>query len=139
MISDGYVGARQSFTKLAHGALLAAVSARAGMGKQVAHDACLDVKYVRKTIYQYCLENGGSGYVVRQIEQAWEKVGVTIDDFYAYMPKHSYIFAPTGEMWPASSVNSRLPRMPVLARDSRGEPPVRSARHRICSRWGMSS
>ena len=40
-------------------------------------------------------------------------VGVTIHDFYAYMPKHLYIFAPTGEMWPAASVNARLPRIPL--------------------------
>jgi hypothetical protein len=35
--------------------------------------------------------------------------GVSIEDFYAFMPMHSYIFAPTGEMWPAASVNSRIP------------------------------
>jgi hypothetical protein len=35
--------------------------------------------------------------------------GVTVEDFHAYMPKHSYIYVPTGEMWPASSINSRLP------------------------------
>lgn len=35
--------------------------------------------------------------------------GVTINDFYAYMPMHQYIFVPSGELWPASSVNSRLP------------------------------
>jgi hypothetical protein len=29
-------------------------------------------------------------------------------DFYAYMPTHSYICAPSGEMWPAASVNARL-------------------------------
>jgi hypothetical protein len=45
--------------------------------------------------------------------------GVTIDDFYAYMPDHSYIFVPTREMWPASSVNSRLPAVPVLKKDVR--------------------
>ncbi|MBR1238472.1 primase-helicase family protein, partial [Bradyrhizobium sp. AUGA SZCCT0182] len=38
--------------------------------------------------------------------------GVTLKDFYAYMPTHRYIFAPTGEMWPACSVNERVP--PVL-------------------------
>ena len=43
--------------------------------------------------------------------------GVAIDDFYAYMPDHSYIFVPTREMWPASSVNSRLPAVPVLKKD----------------------
>ena len=33
---------------------------------------------------------------------------LTRNDFYAYMVMHSYIFAPTGEMWPAASVNARL-------------------------------
>ncbi|MDQ6701682.1 MAG: DUF5906 domain-containing protein [Pseudomonadota bacterium] len=35
--------------------------------------------------------------------------GVTIDHFRAYMPMHAYIFTPSREMWPASSVNARLP------------------------------
>jgi hypothetical protein len=35
--------------------------------------------------------------------------GVCLNDFYAYMPMHSYIYAPTREMWPASSVNARVP------------------------------
>jgi hypothetical protein len=35
--------------------------------------------------------------------------GVSPDDFYAYMPMHTYIFAPTREMWPAASVNARIP------------------------------
>ena len=43
--------------------------------------------------------------------------GVALDDFYAYMPNHSYIFVPTREMWPSSSVNSRLPTVPVLKKD----------------------
>jgi hypothetical protein len=30
------------------------------------------------------------------------------------MPNHSYIYAPTGEMWPAISVNSRLPPVKLL-------------------------
>lgn len=41
--------------------------------------------------------------------------GVTADDFYAYMPMHSYIFTPTRELWPASSVNSRVPPIDVGA------------------------
>jgi hypothetical protein len=44
--------------------------------------------------------------------------GVSLDDFRAYMPAHSYIFAPTRELWPASSVNARVP--PVL--NAAGEP-----------------
>ena len=35
--------------------------------------------------------------------------GVTLDDFCAYMPRISYIFTPSREMWPASSVNARVP------------------------------
>ena len=34
---------------------------------------------------------------------------VSLEDFYAYMLMHNYIFAPTGDLWPASSVNARIP------------------------------
>jgi hypothetical protein len=34
---------------------------------------------------------------------------VSFDDFYAYMPMHLFIFVPTGELWPARSVNARVP------------------------------
>jgi hypothetical protein len=34
---------------------------------------------------------------------------VSLEDFYAYMPMHSYIFVPSREIWPASSVNARIP------------------------------
>ena len=44
-------------------------------------------------------------------------VGVSLDDFRAYMPMHAYIFTPSGELWPASSVNSRVPPQPVLNAD----------------------
>ena len=33
---------------------------------------------------------------------------VTTDDFYAYMPDHSYLFLPSGEFWPASSVDAKV-------------------------------
>jgi hypothetical protein len=46
--------------------------------------------------------------------------GVSLDDFHAYMPRHSYIFAPTREMWAGSSVNARVP--PILITDARGNP-----------------
>ena len=39
--------------------------------------------------------------------------GVCLHAFFAYMPMHSYIFAPTREMWPAASVNARIPPIPV--------------------------
>jgi len=48
--------------------------------------------------------------------------GVTINDFRAYAPTHSYIFEPSREMWPASSVNSRLDPVPIC--DTSGNPIV---------------
>lgn len=34
---------------------------------------------------------------------------VAVDDFYAYMPMHNYIFVPTRDTWPGSSINARIP------------------------------
>jgi hypothetical protein len=34
---------------------------------------------------------------------------VRLQDFVAYMPMHNYIFTPTRDLWPASSVNARIP------------------------------
>jgi hypothetical protein len=36
---------------------------------------------------------------------------ISVEDFYAYMPSHSYIYTHTRDMWPAASVKSRLPAM----------------------------
>jgi hypothetical protein len=41
--------------------------------------------------------------------EAVETDTVSLDDFYAYMPMHQYIFTPTRDLWPASSVNARIP------------------------------
>lgn len=46
--------------------------------------------------------------------------GVQLSDFHAFMPAHNYIFAPSGEMWPGTSVNSRIPPVPLF--DRNGEP-----------------
>lgn len=45
---------------------------------------------------------------------------VDLDDFYAYMPAHEYLFIPTRELWPAASVDARLPT--VLEIDEDGHP-----------------
>jgi hypothetical protein len=34
---------------------------------------------------------------------------ISANDFFAYMPMHQYIFAPSGDMWPGASVNYRIP------------------------------
>ena len=50
--------------------------------------------------------------------EAADTDGVSLDDFYAYMPMHTYIYAPSREMWPASSVNARIPPIPRAGRQS---------------------
>ena len=37
------------------------------------------------------------------------KAELRLEDFVAYMPMHKYVFLPTRELWPASSVNARIP------------------------------
>jgi hypothetical protein len=46
--------------------------------------------------------------------------GVSHDDFVAYMPQHSYIFMPARELWPAGSVNARVP--PIIGPDGKPIP-----------------
>jgi hypothetical protein len=48
-----------------------------------------------------------------------ERPSVTLEDFYAYMPAHNYIYVPTRELWPSSSVNARIGKIPVLGPDGR--------------------
>jgi hypothetical protein len=50
--------------------------------------------------------------------------GVRLNDFRAYMPSHRYIFVPSREMWPAASVNARVPPVPV--KDKAGKPKLDS-------------
>jgi hypothetical protein len=55
--------------------------------------------------------NGSGG------EHANPEQGVLIEDFLAYMPQHSYIFVPSRDLWPAGSVNARVP--PVIGPDGK--------------------
>jgi hypothetical protein len=47
--------------------------------------------------------------------------GVTLDDFYAYMVMHNYIYIPTRDLWPGASVNARIPPIPILNEDGEVE------------------
>jgi hypothetical protein len=63
--------------------------------------------------------------VLHDFEQETNKpiaAGATLDDFYAYMPMHCYLFMPTRELWPASSINSRFGPIPLV--DKNGKPIV---------------
>ena len=59
------------------------------------------------------IANGGmaaiSTAVVTPIRGSLKEKPVSVDDFHAYMPDHTYIYIPTLEMWPAASVNARIP------------------------------
>jgi hypothetical protein len=58
-------------------------------------------------------------------EQQCAGEGVSLKDFHAYMPRHTYMFAPTGELWPASSVNARVALIHGL--DGKGRPKLTPA------------
>jgi hypothetical protein len=45
--------------------------------------------------------------------------GVNLEDFVAYMPTHVYVFTPCREFWTGTSIDARLPRMPVLNKQGR--------------------
>ena len=45
--------------------------------------------------------------------------GVSLGDFHAYMPMHSYIYTPTRALWPAGSVNSRIPPIQLVDKDGK--------------------
>jgi Primase C terminal 2 (PriCT-2)/Bifunctional DNA primase/polymerase, N-terminal/Family of unknown function (DUF5906) len=59
------------------------------------------------TLLWHAKENGWKGGA------GW----ITLNDLHAYLPHHSYIYTPTGDLWPAVTVNSQLPSMPVFAPD----------------------
>jgi hypothetical protein len=46
---------------------------------------------------------------------------VSLEDFYAYMPMHNYIYTPCREMWPGTSVNARIPPVQIGI-DENGNP-----------------
>jgi hypothetical protein len=69
-----------------------------------------------------------AGRIHEEVDRAYNKIkqqgransGVSLDDFYAYMPTHRYMFAPSRELWPAGSVNARIPPVPIF--DAHGRP-----------------
>jgi Family of unknown function (DUF5906) len=52
--------------------------------------------------------------------------GVGIEDFFAHMPTAKYIFGPTGELWPKSSVNAYIPPVVEMIADEEKQIPASS-------------
>jgi len=48
------------------------------------------------------------GKAERKRTAAKTPADLQLDDFYAYMLEHKYIFTPAGQVWPAASVNGPL-------------------------------
>ena len=46
-------------------------------------------------------------------EAAEDSVAVSLEDFYSYMLMPHYIFAPTGDLWPRSRVDARIPPVQI--------------------------
>ena len=69
----------------------------------------------------------------REKREEDEAGGVTLDDFRSYMPEHRYIFSPSRELWPASSVDARIPPVPD------GDEKIKASkwldRHRPVEQW----
>ncbi len=60
-----------------------------------------------------------AGGVGREVGDAASIQILAIEDFYAFMPMHNYIFVPTRATWPGASVNSRIPPIPTIGSDGR--------------------
>lgn len=74
-----------------------------------------------KTIERY-LSDGYLDNIIKSATKKFvNKYGFNIKNFVAYLPQHQYIYLPTRDLWPASSVNT-LPPVPV--KDIKGRPVV---------------
>ena len=65
--------------------------------------------------------NIGAGTIFFKASAAcpgWDRL--TTEHFYSYLPKHDYIFLPTGGHWPGSSVNATVAKVPLV--DASGNP-----------------
>lgn len=84
-----------------------------------ASDEQIDCAYRASKLYANdpdrwdAVQSDGRTFGMHEIDRIRPKAnslpaGVSLDDFVSYMPMHQYIFKPTGELWPGSSVNARL-------------------------------
>ena len=50
--------------------------------------------------------------------------GVSLGDFYAFLPNHKFIYAPTGDLWPIQSINAVLKPVPQLDKNGQSIGPL---------------
>jgi len=56
---------------------------------------------------------------VRRTAYAFVEDGATIYDFWAFRPRHDYIFAPTGRHWPMATIDSIFPAVEIYGADGK--------------------
>jgi Family of unknown function (DUF5906) len=59
--------------------------------------------------------------------------GVSLADLHAYLVQHKYIFAPTGDLWPAESIDSIIPQIPLVNRKGAPVLDARGKQKTICA------
>jgi hypothetical protein len=59
--------------------------------------------------------------LLARAEEWREEYKISMGDFVAYLPEHNYIYMPTRDHWPASSVNSKIPPV-IVGVDEDGNP-----------------
>jgi len=75
-------------------------------GFRAGHFHCLHSHCAKRTDVEFMQAIGFHKAAPEALEPAVENVSLA--DFYAYLPMHQYIFVPTRELWPASSVNKKI-------------------------------
>jgi Family of unknown function (DUF5906) len=60
---------------------------------------------------------------------------IKLSDFQAYLPQHSYIYIPTGHLWPAAAVNAVVPSIPLFNLD--GSPRMENGKQKrmLATTW----
>jgi hypothetical protein len=63
---------------------------------------------------------------------------ISLEDIYAYMPTHSFIYVPSREMWSASSIDARILPIPAPDRVDAGGKPIKGESLKA-SKWLASN
>ena len=69
------------------------------------------------TVFYYAIKFGWRDVAEDRHDAAEDRI--SLDDFRAFMPTHSYLFVPTRQMWAATSVNSRIPPQVLIGDDGK--------------------
>jgi DNA polymerase I-like protein with 3'-5' exonuclease and polymerase domains len=68
------------------------------------------------------IANKYAGRLSKEVERAFDKIvpdGACLSDFYAYMPQHQFFYAPARRLWPAASIDARMPKMALIDREGK--------------------